>query len=242
MLSLPEVGEDPVSSREESEMKKSISRLGVLLLVAGLVLGAMSGVCAAPAADTQTVNLELTDVDAQAAIRMLFQSTGRNYSIGSDVTGTIPSVSFKDVSFDQALKTLLKSAGLVYRIEDAGGSSVYIISKKTAVQNTAAPVVQELPPVDTTATEDSTIEKVKLNNVGASEILQMMGAGGSSNANGFGNYGSFGSNIGGSSMGSSFGSGSSGSYGGNYGGVSYGSNYSSGSSRYSSGSSYGRSW
>lgn len=224
-------------------MKRRIAQLGVVLLVAGLFLGAVLGVSAAPA-DNQLVNLELTDVDAQAAIRMLFQSTGRNYSISSDVTGTIPSVSFKEVSFDQALKTLLKSAGLVYRIEDAGGSSVYIISKKSAAVAAATPVAPtDLVAVDTTAAEETTIEKVKLNNVGASEILQMMGAGGSSGTqSAFGNYGTFGnmSNFGGSNFGgSNFGGSSFG--GGSYGGGSYGSRSSYGGSRssYGGGGSYG---
>lgn len=219
-------------------MKRSIARLNLVLLIAGLVLTAAA--CATAADDNQLVNLELTDVDAQAAIRMLFQSTGKNYSISPDVTGTIPSVSFRGVAFDQALKTLLKSAGLVHRMD----SDIYIISKKTAVTGppVAAPVA-DLAPVEQTAAEETTIDKVKLNNVGASEILGMMGAGGTSGTNqGFGNYGqmgnfgssggSFGS-MGGSSMGgSSFGGGSYG--GGNYGGSSYG-----GSSRSYGGGSYG---
>lgn len=212
-------------------MKGSIGRLCVLMLIVGVVTGAGSGLVAAPT-DNPPINLELSDVDARAAIKMLFQSTGRNYAIDPDVLGTIPSLSFKDVPFDQALKSLLKSAGLVYRMD----GDIYIIQKKPDVTNlnanTAPPT--EMAVVETTATEETTIEKVPLNNVGASELLDMMsGTGGSSsnrggwggnNSWGGGNMGNLGGNMGG------YGGGMGGYGGGNYGGGNYGrSSYGGGS-------------
>jgi len=202
-------------------VKSSLTRFVVVLLIAGLFFGAVSNVSAAPL-DNTPINLELTDVDAQAAITMLFKSRGLNYTIDPDVTGVIRNLSFKDIPFDTALKSLLKSAGAVYRIDE---NNVYTISKKppvTSLSTSPSPGPETL--VEAPVTEETMIEKISLNHVGASELLQMIsGSGSTGTVNGFGNYGTFGNtNFGGSSFGSS-------------------SSFGSGSSSFGSGSSYGSS-
>lgn len=224
-----------------------------LIVVLALAAGLLCGMRPVAAADNTTVNLELTDVDARAAIKMLFQSTGKNYAIDSDVSGTIPSVVLRDLPFDQALRSLLRSAGLVHRMD----GDVYIITKKpevtAPVTGVAAPGTEVIP--EQTATEETQIEKIPLNNVGASEILSMISGSGSTGGSMFGTYGnmgnmmgSFGSSFGGGNFGSSFGSSFGGSnfggsnFGGsNFGGSSFGSRSSSfGGSSYGSG--FNRSW
>jgi len=100
---------------------------GWLFLIAACAATAIciGGPVAAQAQATNgNVNLELKDTEVKSAVEVLFRNTGKNFSIDSNVTGTIGALSIKDVPFDAALKSLTKSAGLVYRVD--GG--VYIIS------------------------------------------------------------------------------------------------------------------
>ena len=225
------------------------------LLIAFVVAGAavlMVSTAALAADDDEPISLDLKDVDVRAAIESLFRGTNRNYFIAQDVTGTIPSLSITDVPFTQALKSVLKSAGLVYRVEN----SVYMISKKPATSLTGTTGVSGVLPgvtsaasdsvtVDTTTTVETIIDKVPLTNMSASEIIAMMKGEGGSYGGGYGgsSYGGYGGGYGGSSYGgygSSSRYGGSSSYGG-YGGSSrYGSSSYGGSSRYGS-SSYGSS-
>ena len=102
-------------------------------LIAIMVIFVISGVLGCSVAWSATssippVTLELKQTDVSAAVKTLFKGTGLNYAFESGAaTGTISSLSFKDVPFDQALRSLLKTAGLVYRID----GNIYLISKKS---------------------------------------------------------------------------------------------------------------
>ncbi len=223
----------------------------IAVFMATLFVAGLACAVAFAAEDNSPVSLDLKDADVKSAIESLFRGRSRNYSVSQDVSGIIPSLSISGVPFDQALKSLLKSAGLVYRVEN----NVYMISKKpeTSTMPTVDPgAAAALDPgaVDTTTTVESVIDKVPLSNTGASQILAIMKGNENNNQNSYG-MGMMGMNgMGNSSFGnSSFGGGSfggssfgGGSYGG-YGGSSYGS-----SNRGSYGGSYGgssggyRSW
>ena len=184
----------------------------------------------APPANVSNVNIDLRDTDVKSAIEALFRGTGKNYSIDSNVQGTISALSIKDVPFDTALKSLAKSAGLVYR-QDAG---VYIISLKPPIIQTpplSDPGSQMAALDQTTDEPELKIEKIPLNNTSASEILSILR--GNNNDRTYGGYGMMGN-------GNGYG-GYSGGYGNSFGGYGgYGSNY--GSSYGGYGSSYGRSY
>jgi len=238
-----------------------LTRCVALLVLIVLFVGLMSAIVyAAPAVDNTPISLDLKDADVKSAIESLFRGRGVGFSIATDVSGTIPLFSISGVPFDQALKSLLKTAGLVYRVENG----VYMITKKPDVStygttdiNSGVATTTDTT-VDNTTTVESIIDKIPLSNCGASEILAIMssngqngnygggmmgmngmmgmmgGIGGSSFGGGMGGFGgsSFGGGIGSFGGGSSFGGGRS--FGGSsYGGGSYG------------GSSYGggyRSW
>lgn len=210
------------------------------VLAAALILPIGVGVLAAEA-EQSNVNLDLKDTDVKSAIEALFRGTGKNYSIDSNVSGVVSALSIKDVPFDTALRSLTKSAGLVYR-QDGG---VYLISAKpNAADVAAAPMpIADIPAVDATTDEpEIKIEKIPLNNLSASEILSMLNGADSNRTYGGYGMGSWGMNNYGTSgrYGSGYGSYGSGygSYGSGYGsyGSGYGS-YGSGYNRY--GSSYG---
>ncbi|NLN75610.1 MAG: hypothetical protein GX139_04825 [Armatimonadetes bacterium] len=230
-----------------------------IALIIAVVLAGSLACCVALAADEDDtpVTLELKDADVRSAIESLFRGRNRNFSVSQDVSGTIPSLSITGVSFDNALKSLLKSAGLVYRVENG----VYMINKKPDVSATAAldaaalTATEAASTVDETTTVESIIDKVPLNHTGASQILAIMQGSNSSSGSNYGGYGGMGGMMGGMGMmggnygGGSYGGGSYGSYGGGYGSYGGSNRYGSGSygssNRYGSGSygsSYGSSY
>jgi type II secretory pathway component GspD/PulD (secretin) len=204
----------------------------VVLLAVAIASGLICAVCSA-ADNEELVTIDLKDVDAKTAIDVLFKSTGRQFAVDAQVTGYIPIFSVKDTPFDVALKTLCKTAGLVYRVDN----NIYIISKKpdtTEMMRQPESVPTELAAVDTTTTAESIIDKIPLSHTGASELLNMMNG----NANNTGTSG-FGSGM------SGFGSSTSGfgsSMGGmsSFGGMSMSSGFSGSNSGYSGSTS--RSW
>ena len=162
-------------------LTRCIAVLVVTLLVTGLACAVVMA-----AEDNSPVTLDLKDADVKSAIESLFRGRNRNYSISQDVAGAIPSLSITGVPFDQALKSLLKSAGLVYRVEN----NVYMINKKpetsaSATMDPSAMVAVDSSAVDTTTTVESIIDKIPLSNTGASEILAIM-QGSNSGSSGYG--------------------------------------------------------
>mgnify|MGYP005837156779 FL=1 len=185
-------------------------------------------VCAAVCAqdDDAPVSLDLKDVDVKAAIDALFRGTGRNFSLAQGIEGTIPSLSFKDVPFSQALKNLMKSAGLVYRVENG----IYTITKKPETTTTYDPnaaglaAATDATAVETTTTSEAVIEKITLNNSSPREMLDLMKGGGQGGQGGYGGgYGGYGGGYGGYGGGYGGYGGGYGGYGGGYGG--YGGGY-----------------
>ena len=222
------------------------TRTWELLALLILVAASTCWICAvAQAADATnpTVNLDLKDVDVRSAIEALFKNTGRNFAIDPLVTGVIPSLSFKDVAFDQALRNLVKTAGLVYRQD----GDIYLISKKpdaTSTAGVATAVAVDTAVVDTTTAPETQIEKVPLSNTGAGELLSMMNGNNSGGGYG-GGMGGYGGSMGGYGGGMGGYGGGMGGYGnssrGGYGGGSSYGGYGGSSSRggYGGGSSYG---
>lgn len=176
-----------------------------------------------------SVTLTLKDTDVRVALEALFRSVGKDFIMDPGIVGPVPALSFNNVSFETALKSIVKSAGLTYRVDD----EIYIITKKPELTRTGSgpepPAYTPEPEV--VAADEVIIEKIPLNYSSASEILAIMngdydnlsyGSGGYGN----GGYGSYGTGYGG--YGSYGGSGSyPGSYGG-YGSGSYGGGYSGG--------------
>lgn len=183
---------------------------------------------------TSLISLELRDTPVRSAIDSLFKGTGINYAIEPGVTGTIPNLSLKDVTFDQALKTLVKAAGLTYRKD----GQIYLISAKKAIDQTQVQPVAEAvdTAIETPEETERKVEKITMNFADAIDIANIFGVSGYTSrgaafafSGGYGNSGfgggGFNNSMGNMGSGNSFGSGSrygSGSYGNN----SYGnSNY-----------------
>lgn len=202
---------------------------GLFALPLGSVVGAADSpnISLAEAANNtgksvDLVNLEFKDIDVRSAIQALFRGSGRNHAIDQDVSGFVASVSFTDVPFDAALRSLAKSAALTYK--QSGG--VYQINKRVDVP---APVVVEIPSptleVEQPKTTEIIIEKISLNHSSPSEILAYLNGSADSNrlyggGNGNPGYGGYGSNGGYGGYGSNGGYGNYGSSGGygSYGG------------------------
>lgn len=233
-----------------------MTKWAAILTIAVLIGGLACGVAFAAVEDSPPVTLDLKDVEVRSAIDALFRGRpGMNFSVSQDVSGIVPSLSISNVPFDSALKSLLKTSGLVYRIENG----VYMISKKpdsspdasVAAVAVAAAVPGSDVAIDETTTVESTIDRIPLSNMGASQMIQIMTGssqqyGGITMASGYSGGMMMGSYGGGSfgGMGGGYGSrGSYGGYGGGYGGVygggmthgSYGSGMMVGSRSYNGG-------
>ncbi|MCX6343590.1 MAG: hypothetical protein NT018_00785 [Armatimonadetes bacterium] len=141
------------------------------------------------------VNLEFKDIDVRSAIQALFRGSGRSHAIDQDVSGFVSSVSFTDVPFDAALRSLTKSAGLTYR----QNGDVYQISKRVDVPTpTVVEIPTPIPEVEQPKTTEIIIEKIPLNHSSPSEILAYLDGSADSNrlyggGNGNPGYGGYGS-------------------------------------------------
>ena len=152
-------------------MKKLNRPILALVFIIVLVLSIGPAFCQG---QQTRINLDLKDTPVRAAIDALFKGTGLNFAIAATVTSsTIPNLSLKDVSFDQALRTLTKQAGLTYRVENG----VYMIDVKKE-----APPVQPFPPggggpevSQGPEPADRKVEKVTLNFADATDIAAMFG-------------------------------------------------------------------
>ncbi|MHB9036087.1 MAG: secretin and TonB N-terminal domain-containing protein [Armatimonadota bacterium] len=191
-------------------MEKAVIKWQVVAIVATVLATA----ACLPAAEmtslaksSETISLDLKDVDVRSAIEAVFRNTGKNFALDPNVAGTIPSVSFRDVPFETALKSLTKTAGLVFRMDQ----NIYLISKKPEVASAPESVgpPSGSPEVESpTSSPDVVIDKVPLNYSSPSEILAVMGGGGREYGGfggGYGGYGGYGGGMGG--------------YGGGYGGM-----------------------
>lgn len=231
-------------------MSASRSWLSVMLclVVAVAAAPAIAADTSGAGSDEPTISLELKDVEVRSAIEALFRNTGKNFFIEPNVSGTIATLSFQDVTFDNALRSLTRNAGLVYRKD----GNVYIIAQKpdTSATPTYTPSTPQPDPQDyvgDTTTSEMRVEKVKLNYSSPSEILAIMrgdmgrGYGGTMGGGNYG-YGNYGTGYGG--YGNGYGSyGSYGGYGngyGNYGRSNYGgyNNSYGGNVRYGGSSGY----
>lgn len=176
------------------------------------------------------ITLELKDTPVQQALETLFRGTGLNYVVDTSVQGNVSSVSLRDVSFDVALKMLLKSVDppLVFRKD----GDVYLVSvrKETPAEINQpvidTPVIEDIVPPD-----DVRMEKIALNFVDAYDLRAIMDGEDIRDSQNAGSMGNMGGMMGGGMMGGfgggGFGGGGFG--GGGFGGVSYGGGYSGGS-------------
>lgn len=91
-----------------------------MVLLAVLVFGTapVMRVCAQPSGDIsqRPVTLDLQDADIRAALKLLFNSVGANYSIDSSIQGTI-TVKLTNTPFEVALRTILGQLKLTFRVE-----------------------------------------------------------------------------------------------------------------------------
>ena len=199
--------------------------LWVLALLA-LVLGT-----AGPASsqqgggETPRITLNLESASIADALKMLFRSVGYNYTLDESVVGGYVTVSLKDVTFETALRTILRSANppLTYRVD--GG--VYIITPKVETPELVGTeyTSEELPQPQVRT------EKITLQHLDSLAIAQLLGgtaialnqtgwtySGGG--YGGFGGYGGYGGGYGGFGGwgGSGWAGGGWGGYGGGLGG------------------------
>jgi type II secretory pathway component GspD/PulD (secretin) len=111
----------------------------ILLLINMLVICPTIALAAdSPAVESPKISMEVKDTPLMTVIESLFKGSGKNYSIDPALSQppydkVMISATLKDVTFDEALKTITKTHGLVYRVSNG----VYLITPKPASNNQA---------------------------------------------------------------------------------------------------------
>jgi hypothetical protein len=190
--------------------------LALLVLVAGT---GSPGYSQQGGGESPRITLNLESASIADALKLLFRSVGYNYTLDESVVGGYVTVSLKDVTFETALRTILRSANppLTYRVD--GG--VYIITPKveTYETTTAEPTVEEQPQPQVRT------EKIVLQHLDSLAVAQLLGGtaialnqtGWTYSGGGYGGYGGWGG-YGGGGYGGFGGWGGSGWAGGGFGG------------------------
>ncbi|MGQ9789305.1 MAG: STN domain-containing protein, partial [Armatimonadota bacterium] len=192
-------------------MQRALRIAACFVVLWGAVVSVMAQEPSSGSSPKVTLNLESASI--ADALKLLFRATGYNYTLDESVVQGYVTVSLKDVTFETALRTVLRAANppLTYRVD--GG--VYIISPKveTYESGLAEPQIEEpsQPQVRT--------EKITLQHLDSLAIAQILGGGavalnqtgwtysGVGYGGGYGGYGGFGGGYGGY-----------GGFGGGYGG------------------------
>ncbi len=112
---------------------KRIGFLVAALAVCTLMLAPLRAIAQGDPRDKIIPSLELDQADIRDALKILFRSVQVNYTIASDVQGTV-TVSLKNVPFETALRNVLSQADATYRVE--GG--IYVIIKKVVENPTSS--------------------------------------------------------------------------------------------------------
>ena len=141
--------------------------LALLVLVLGTVSPAYSQQEGGQQPPRITLNLESASI--ADALKMLFRSVGYNYTLDESVVGGYVTVSLKDVTFETALRTILRAANppLTYRVD--GG--VYIITPKVETYETgvAETLLEEQPQPQVRT------EKIMLQHLDSLAVAQLLG-------------------------------------------------------------------
>lgn len=113
-------------------MKKTVGALLSLVLAGILVAAPMATVAQNGDPDNMTVeSIELDQADIRDALKVLFRSTGLNYTVAPDVQGVV-TVSLKQVPFKTALRNILGQVNATWREE----GNIFNIIRKPEVTNT----------------------------------------------------------------------------------------------------------
>lgn len=236
-------------------MKRSLSGAVLALTALAALAGPRSAAqnnppappaVSSPAAPAKTISVDFRDMQLRDALDTLFKGTGYNHMVTPEAVQAAPTVtlSLQDVTFDNALNILVRTAGLkCHKDRDTG---VYIVEARTPEVSqapTAAPATAlDMAPELVSQVQ---IEKIVVNYADSVDIYGALSGQGSNRAgsqsgnSGFGNgSGGFGS----SSFGNSgFGNSSSGFGSSSFGSSGFGSSSGFGnSSSFGSSSGFGR--
>ncbi|MDO8682536.1 MAG: secretin and TonB N-terminal domain-containing protein [Armatimonadota bacterium] len=119
------------------------------------------------------ITLDFKSAPIDSVIAKLFEGTGLNYALAPGATGTV-TVTLRDVPFEQALQTALRSANLTYRLDDG----VYVVGPQNAPVTKPSPtyISPSLTPTVEVPSAEMRIEKIPLNFSDAFDIAEMLGS------------------------------------------------------------------
>jgi len=201
-------------------MQRALRIAACFLVLVGVTVSAVAQEPTSGGGPKVTLNLESASI--ADALKLLFRATGYNYTLDESVVQGYVTVSLKDVTFETALRTVLRAANppLTYRVD--GG--VYIISPKVETFESSLPEQQ----IEEPAQPQVRTEKITMQHLDSLAVAQILGGGAVSlnqtgwtySSGGYGGYGGFGGGYGGVGGGyGGFGGGfNRGGFGGGFGG------------------------
>jgi hypothetical protein len=199
-------------------MQRALRIAACFLVLVGVTVSAVAQEPTSGGGPKVTLNLESASI--ADALKLLFRATGYNYTLDESVVQGYVTVSLKDVTFETALRTVLRAANppLTYRVD--GG--VYIISPKVETFESSLPEQQ----IEEPAQPQVRTEKITMQHLDSLAVAQILGGGAVSlnqtgwtySSGGYGGYGGFGGGYGGFGGGYGGFGGGYGGFGGGYGG------------------------
>ncbi len=149
-------------------MKLKFAWLAVVALMTLIVAAPMSASAQDDPRDRMVQSLELDQADIRDALKLLFRMVGSNYSVASDVQGTV-TISLQNVPFETALRAVLNQVESTWRVE--GG--IYNIIKKPEPA-TVNPGVDLGPGAGTAPQQQSVPRRIKIRSADPYLILLLI--------------------------------------------------------------------
>jgi type II secretory pathway component GspD/PulD (secretin) len=145
----------------------------VIMLASVAILGSCTLVLGTPvsvhAQEDKKVSLDLREAPIREALKQLFDSVGVNYTLSSEVQGFV-TLKVDDISFDQALRLILRNATIPLTYTKEG--KIFIIKPRVIVQP------QQLDPtanVEPAAPQAANYEVIQLRYLDPLQLVGLFG-------------------------------------------------------------------
>ena len=149
----------------------------ILLVMACAVCRAADEPADKTSAQTQNaeklMNLDAKDMPLPEVLQMLFKNASFSYTVDPKINQLKVTVAFRDVTFETALKNLLRSAGATYRMENG----VYNIAPRIDNNPAYSPPgssIQNKPAASATTQNNEKLINIDVKDMPLSEVLQLL--------------------------------------------------------------------
>lgn len=145
-----------------------MKRIGMLSLLLCLMMFVAGDAYGQYPSSEKMVSIEAKDMPLNEVIDILFRDSGHSYSIDQSITDLKVTANLQNVSFEEALKIVVRASGLVYRMD---GSTISISPKPVINQASMEPVPAGQPSV----TEVVTLKQKQISSGDIASVISKPG-------------------------------------------------------------------